>query len=521
MTQKKNILIKEYELIDAGFLGACDAVAETLGAEGKLAILENTDSNLPPIVTKDGVTVMKHIRFSNKFMNFGALQAIGGALRTLAKSGDSTTTTAVFMQGFIRKLPRSKFNKAVERGIYKGVEEVYAWMEGLSRKATSEDLARIAKIACNNDEDLSKTVMEAFLYAGEDGIVDVVQVENKESTELIRREGMFLDSHGYSSPYFINKEDKKACFEGENVAVICSATWEYEQKVINAVQSFYSQQPKSAPLLIFLERPHSDMTEKLVGIREVGFNICLVSTNGYDEKESETLLKDIATLTGASVYNPRNPDSQFVFGMADKITVTLENTSIVVNEIPSEIKETLSLLEGQEKRDERRIQRLKTKAGVIEVGGLTSSQSKEIFDRVEDAIASIKTTSVEGYIAGGGSALVYISGHMKRVLPKEEQVGYNLVREVLKEPLKRILKNGNRQTRTKWYQLFKTDYISPAKRQYGVGYNAATDKISNLIEDGVIDSKKSIRVALESSVERSVQQLNLGVIVSWPLSIEI
>lgn len=519
--QKKNILTKDYELIDAGFLGACDAVAETLGAEGKLAILENTDANLPPIVTKDGVTVMKHIRYSNKFMNFGALQAIGGALRTLAKSGDSTTTTAVFMQGFIRGLKRAQFNKAVERGIYTGVEEVYTHLENLTQKATPKDLERIAKIACNNDQELSKTVMEAFLYAGEDGIVDVVQVDNKEKTELTRREGMFLDSHGYSSPYFINKEDKKACFEGENVAVICSATWEYEPKVIDAVKNFYSQQDKSAPLLIFLERPHSDMTEKLVGIKEVGYNICLVSTNGYDEKESETLLKDIATLTGASVYNPRNPESQFIFGMADKITVTLENTSIVVNEVPEETKATLALLEGQEKKDERRIQRLKTKAGVIEVGGLTSSQQKEIFDRVEDAIASIKTTSVEGYIAGGGATLVYISGQMKQKLSKEEQVGYELVRKVLQEPLKRILKNGNRQTKTKWYQFHKTDYISPAKKEYGVGYNAVTDRISNLIEDGVIDSKKSIRVALESSVERSVQQLNIGVIVSWPLSIEI
>lgn len=514
MTQKKNILIKDYELIDAGFLGACDAVAETLGAEGKLAILENTDANLPPIVTKDGVTVMKHIRYSNKFMNFGALQAIGGALRTLAKSGDSTTTTAVFMQGFIRGLKRSDFNKAVERGIYTGVKEVYEQLDTLAEKATPKDLERIAKIACNNDQELAQTVIEAFLYAGEDGIVEVIQNESKEKTELVRREGMFLDSHGYSSPYFINKEDKKACFEGENVAVICSATWEFEPKVIDAIQNFYAQQPKTTPLIVFLERPHSDMTEKLIGIKEVGYNICLVSTNGYDEKESETLLTDIATMTGASIYNPRNPESQFVFGIADKITVTLENTSIVVNEVPQEIVETLSLLEGQEKKDVRRIQRLKTKAGVIEVGGLTSSQSKEIFDRVEDAIASIKTTSVEGYIAGGGATLAYISGQMRQTLPKEEQIGYDLVLEVLQEPLKRILKNGNREERTE-------EVLEAIRPKYGVGYNAVTDKISNLIEDGVIDSKKSIRVALESSVERSVQQLNIGVIVSWPLSIEI
>ena len=170
-----NILIKDYELIDAGFLGACDAVAETLGAEGKLAILENPESDKPPTVTKDGVTVMRHIRYSNKFMNFGALQAIGGALRTLEKSGDSTTTTAVFMQGFLRKIKRTDFNKAVERGINKAVEEVYSKLQELTKKADKKDLERIAKIACNNDVELSSTVMEAFNYAGDEGIVEVVK----------------------------------------------------------------------------------------------------------------------------------------------------------------------------------------------------------------------------------------------------------------------------------------------------------------------------------------------------------
>ena len=511
---KNNILIKEHELLDKGFLGACDAVAETLGAEGKLAILENTNTSELPIVTKDGVTVMKHIRYANKFMNFGALQAIGGCMRTLEKSGDSTTTTAVFMQGFLRKLPRDKFNKAVERGIYKGVDEVYKILSKLSKKANKRDLKQIARIACNNDKELSEVVIKAFDYADKGGIVEVLMVDNKEHTELVKRDGMFLDSHGYVSPYFINKEDKKACFEADKVAVICSATWEYEPKIINAVKLFYDQNPKQTPLVVFLERPHSDMTEKLVGIKGVGYNLCCVATNGYDEKESETLLTDIANLTGAVTYNPRNETSSLEIGYADKITVTLENTSIVVNEVPQITSETLKVLEGQDVKDVRRIKRLKTKAGVIEVGGLTPSQRKEIFDRVEDAVASIKTTSTEGFIAGGGATLVYISNVMNQTLNGEEQVGYELVREVLQEPLKRILKNGNREEKIQ-------EVLMSISKNYGVGYNAVTDTVSNLLTDGVIDSKKSIRIALESATERAVQQFNIGVIVTFPQNIEI
>ena len=198
MKNPQNILIKDHELLDKGFLAACDAVAETLGAEGKLAILENTNTNELPIVTKDGVTVMKHIRFSNKFMNFGALQAIGGAMRTLEKAGDSTTTTAVLMQGYVRGIERKSFNKAVERGVLKAVNEVYYHLKKLAKKSTKKDLRKIANIACNNDLQLSTTVMDAFDYAGKEGIVECIINEDSDITTLSRRDGMFLDSHGYT-----------------------------------------------------------------------------------------------------------------------------------------------------------------------------------------------------------------------------------------------------------------------------------------------------------------------------------
>ena len=133
---------------------------------------------------------------------------------------------------------------------------------------------------------------------------------------------------------------------------------------------------------------------------------------------------------------------------------------------------------------------------------------------MEDAIASIKTTSSEGFIAGGGATLTFISGLMNKKLPKEEQVGYDLVKEVLKEPQKRILKNANREKLTE-------KVVKNSLNTYGVGYNAVTDEISDLLKDGVIDSKKSIRIALESASERAIQQLNIGITVCFPKSIEL
>lgn len=514
---KSNILIRQTEKLDEGFLAACDAVAETLGAEGKLAVLQNPKENDPPIVTKDGVSVMKHIRFEDKTMNFGALQAIGGAVRTLERSGDSTTTTAVFMQGYLRNLERQDFNKSVERGILKGVEEVYQHLSNLAKLATKSDLERITQVAVNNDKDLASKVIQAFDYAGNEGVVEC-SITNRETTEFVEREGMFLESHGYTSPFFINREDKQVCYEAENVAVITIATWEYSQKLIDTIRIFYeSQGNRSTPLVVFIERPNSDITQKLVELRKINFNLCCVATNGYDEKESETLLNDIATLTGGEVYNPTVAGSKIVFGMAKKIVSTLENTSIIVEEVPQEIKDTVKKLESQEgKKDERRIKRLKTRAGVIEVGGFTEQQKKEVFDRVEDAIASVKTTKSEGFICGGGATLVHISGLMNTPPKGEEKKGYELVRKVLKEPFLRILKNANRYQKIDKSDKVNLDYLTPALSNYGIGYNAKTDKITNLIEDGIIDSKKSIRIALESATERAIQQFNIGVIVHFP-----
>lgn len=512
---KPNILIKDIKKLDSGFLKACDAVTETLGAEGKLALLENTNTNNPPIVTKDGVTVMQHVRFSNKTENFGALQAIAGSYVTLERAGDSTTTTAAFMQGYLRKLPRYKFNKKVEKGIKLGLEEVNYYLKKLALPTSNSSLKEIIKTSVNNDRKLSEVIYNAFIAAG-DNTVEVVKNKDLMDTMFVEQNGMYFDSHGYASPFFINRQEKTS-YDAENVAVICAAVWESDQKLIKAIQNIYQTSSKATPVVVFLERPNSDFTEKMINLKNIGCNICVVPVNGYDEYDSEMMLRDIAMLTGAKVYNPRDENPEFTLGVADKLIVTASTTTISVHEPPKEIQETITLLESAEKKDKRRIKRLKGKVVIIEVGGLNELQIKEEFDRVEDAIASVKSSKAEGFIAGGGATLVYISNLMTKY-PKNQEVrlGYELVKEVLKEPFIKILENANRKTKTKWWQFYYNDYITPTTKEYGVGYNAEKDEISNLFDDGVLDSKKSIRVALESATERAIQMFNIGVVVHFP-----
>jgi len=515
---KKNIFIGDMRRLDRGFLKACDAVTETLGAEGKLALLENPDRNSPPEATKDGVTVMQHIRFSNKTENFGALQAIAGCYVTLERAGDATTTTASFMQGYLRKLKRKHFNKKVEKGIKLGLKEVDRWLDALSLKTTNEDLQKIIKTSVNNDEKLSETIFNAFMASD---TVEVVKNKNLNSTKFVEQNGMYLENYGYVSPFFINKISKTS-FDSENASVLCASVWEKDIKVVNTVKTFFQTNPKETPLLVFIEQSNSEFIEQMISLKNIGCNICVVAVNGYNEYESETLLRDVALLTGAKVYNPRDEKPEIILGIADKAVVSFNSTTISVHTPPKEVEELLTELESADTKDEVRIKRLKGKVVIIEVGGMNASQIKEEFDRVEDAIASVKSSRAEGYITGGGATLVYISSNMKTKQETEEiQRGYDLVKEILKEPFIKILSNANRKTKLRWWQFWRTDYLASSIKEHGVGYNAVKDEVSDLLKDGVIDSKKSIRVALESATERAIQMFNINVVTHFPDSMSL
>jgi chaperonin GroEL len=507
---KNNILIKDYKALDRGFLGACDAVAETMGAEGKFALMDN--GNDAPITTKDGVSVAKGIRYSNKTENYGALQAITGAGLTLKKSGDSTTATMVFQQGYLRGIKRKKFNKAVERGIYKGVKEVYQQIDILSKEASQQDLEKIAITACNNDEILGKQIIEAYDYVGKGGIVEVIKGISTEHTKIIKQNGMKLENYGFSSMGFSNNDNVN--YSAEKVAVICAEIHGKHNSVKEAVKSFLQINGIASPIIIFTEKQNPDLKEDFLEFKKIGAkNICHVGFTANTEKEAVDLLKDIATLSGAKVFDPTIRDSQVILGFCDKVVSSSFSTIISVDTPPKEISELLSILEEQEVKDFSRIKRLKEKSVLIEVGGLTIDDIKERFDRVEDAVYSVRNTMSDGFIAGGGSSLAFIAKNMNtKLVNKEEQRGYNLVKRILDEPFYRILKNANRQQ--KWF--WQKNYIKHAKKTYGVGYNATLDRTSNLITDGVIDSAKSIKIALESATEIAIKMFNVGVIIHFP-----
>jgi chaperonin GroEL len=271
------------------------------------------------------------------------------------------------------------------------------------------------------------------------------------------------------------------------------------------------------PLVIITERPILELKEKLILFKKnLQYDVCMVNLSEGSDYDAETILTDIATLTGGEMFHPEaNP--KFVLGTADKVVISGETTLISVKEIPSKLEEIAESLRNRPKKtksDNDRLARLTGKSCIVEVGGLTPNDIKEKFDRVDDALNSVKSAIKEGYIAGGGSSFVYISNLLNTKLEnKDEQKGYNLVKKVIKEPFKQILRNANRKN---YDYLNEKPFSDYSKETYGIGYNTRLDKISNLIEDGVIDSAMSSRVALESATESAVKMFNTGVIVMYP-----
>jgi chaperonin GroEL len=518
--KQTNILIKEYEDFDAGYLGVCEAVCQTLGSEGKYALLDN--GNDAPILTKDGVSAALKVSYENKAMNFGAMQAKQGAVATLNKVGDATTTTLTFQKSFLLNFKRNDFNKAVERGINLAKDEVTEHIKRLRNVSDEKVLRNIAVTSCNNDEELGETIIDAFKIMGfkEDAFIETSQNPHSEKVTVIEQIGSEIKGHGYASPFFIN-QDNKGVFMGSNVAVLCMATHQNEPALYTFLkENFPKLRDANMPLLIITERPILELKEKLIMFRKVNYDVCMVNLSEGSDFEAEILLTDIATLTGGEMFHPES-NPKFVLGTADKVVVSGESTLISVKEVPSALEAiAVSLREKTKKTksDNERLARLTGKSCIIEVGGLTPNDIKEKYDRVDDALNSVKSAIKEGYISGGGSALVYISNLLTTKLKNsDEQKGYNLVKKVIQEPFQQILKNANRtdfESRD-WFRKSKL-YSDYAREVYGVGYNTRLDKVSNLIEDGVIDSAMSIRVALESATESAVKMLNTGVIIMYP-----
>jgi chaperonin GroEL len=479
-------------------------VKETLGPRGKNVVLEKKFG--APSSTKDGVTVAKEVELKDPLENMGAQIVKEVASKTSDVAGDGTTTATVLAQaiysGGLKYVTAGANPNLIKKGIDRGVEEVVKDLKKISREVTGEMIAQVGAISANSDESVGKIIAEAMDKVGKDGVITVEEAKGLETTmEVV--EGMQFD-RGYLSPYFITDPDRMECVL-ENPYILL-----HEKKISN-LREFLPLLENVAktgnPLVVVAEEVEGEALATLVVNKLKGtFHCCAVKAPGFGDRR-KAMLEDIATLTGGKVITEdigvklENVGLDWLGG-AKKVVVDKDNTTIVegggkeadvqarIKQIRAQIEETTSDYD-REKLQER-LAKMVGGVALIKVGAATEIELKEKKARVEDAMHATKAAVEEGIVPGGGVALLRCQKILEKLkLEGDVQIGVNIIKRALEEPLRQIANNAGHEG---------SIVVEKAKEmEQDMGFNALTEKFENMVKSGILDPTKVVRIALQNA----------------------
>jgi chaperonin GroEL len=482
-----------------------DAVKVTLGPKGRnIAIAKSFGSQ---VVTKDGVTVAKEIEEKDPFKNVGVEMIKEASSRVNDLAGDGTTTVTVLAQAIagvgFKNVTAGANPISLKRGLDKATDVV---LEELSKKAkkisSKEEIAQVATISTNNDSVLGEMIAGVFEKVGKDGVITVEEAKGFKD-EVEYTEGMEFDN-GYVSPYFVNNaETLEAVMDNPYIFIT-------DKKLSNLqdIQAIAEKVLGAAdrPLVIIAEEIENQALATLVVNKLRGtLDVVAVKAPGFGDRKKE-MLKDLAVLTGADFVSEElgktlESVDLIDLGSAKKVIVTKEKTIIVegkgekknledrIKEIKAQIENTTS--EYDKEKLQERLAKLAGGVAVIKVGAASEVEAKEKKMRIEDALNATRAAIEEGVVAGGGLAL----HNAKKVLDKvkledaEEQLGVEILRSVLSEPLKQIVENAG-----------EDGAVIASKCEGSTGYNAKTGEFVDMIKEGIIDPVKVTRLVLTNAV---------------------
>ena len=508
-----------------------DAVKITLGPKGRNVVLDKKYGS--PTITKDGVTVAKEIELKDARENMGAQMVREVASKTSDVAGDGTTTATVLAQAIFREgvktVAAGANPMALKRGIDKAVERATREIKKMSKPVTGEMIAQVGTISANGDHSIGELIAEAMDKVGKDGVITVEESKTME-TALEVVEGMQFD-RGYLSPYFVtDAETMKAVLE--NPVILLS------EKKISAMRDMLPILEQVAklgkPILIIAEDVEGEALATLVVNRLRGtINVAAVKAPGFGDRR-KAMLEDIAVLTGGKVIsedlgikleNVKLED----LGTARRVTIDKENTTIIdgggetkdlqgrVKTLKTQIEDSTSDYD-REKLQER-LAKLVGGVAVIRVGAATETELNEKKARVEDAMHATRAAVEEGIVPGGGVVFIRAA----KVLDKfklfdtnnedepagdaDEQIGVNIVKRALEEPLRQIVSNAGKEGAVIVEKV-------RAEKNPNIGYNAVTEKFEDLVAAGVIDPAKVTRCALQNAASIAGLMLTTEALIS-------
>jgi len=481
-----------------------NAVRVTLGPKGRNVVIDKKFG--APTITKDGVTVAKEIELDDPRENMGAQMVREVASKTSDIAGDGTTTATVLAQAIVtqglKNVTAGANPMEIKRGIDAGVIQVVEFLKNLSKDVqSSNEIAQVGTISANNDKAIGDLIAEAMDKVGKDGVITVEESKTMD-THLETVEGMQFD-RGYLSPYFVtNAENMETLLEDVLILI-------YDKK-ISTMKDLLPILEKSSqtgrPLLIIAEDVDGEALATLVVNRLRGtLKVAAVKAPGFGDRR-KAMLEDIAVLTGATVvsedqgYKLENATLEYL-GTAKTIIIDKDNTTIVdgagekekltarINEIKVQVDNTTSDYD-REKLQER-LAKLAGGVAVLNVGAATEIEMKEKKARVEDALHATRAAVAEGIIPGGGVALLRAAQVLEIALEGDQQLGIDILRRALEEPIRQISKNAG------WEDSIVVQKVKDGKDDFG--FDARAEDFKNLLKAGILDPTKVARIALENA----------------------
>ena len=503
-----------------------DAVKITLGPKGRNVVIDKKFGS--PTITKDGVTVAKEIELKDSLENMGAQMVREVASKTSDVAGDGTTTATVLAQAIFREgvktVAAGANPMALKRGIDKAVVRATEEIKRMKKDVKGDMIAQVGTISANGDSTIGNIIAEAMNKVGKDGVITVEESKTME-TSLEVVEGMQFD-RGYLSPYFVTDPERMEVTL-ENPLILI------HEKKISSMKDLLPLLEQIAkmgkPMLIIAEDVEGEALATLVVNKLRGtLNIAAVKAPGFGDRR-KAMLEDIAILTdgkvisedlGIKLENVKLED----LGRAKKITIDKDNSTIVegagkhadiegrVKTLRVQIDDTTSDYD-REKLQER-LAKLVGGVAVIKVGAATETEMKEKKARVEDAMHATRAAVEEGIVPGGGVALVRAAKALEKFLTNkegegdpDEQIGVNIVRRALEEPLRQIVQNAGKEG------AVVVERVRSEKNE-NFGFNAQTERYEDLVKAGVIDPAMVTRIALQNAASIAGLMLTTEAMVS-------
>ena len=483
-----------------------NAVKATLGPKGRNVIIDKSYG--APRTTKDGVTVAKEIELDDKFENMGAQMVREVAQKTNDMAGDGTTTATVLAHAILRegmKAVAAGMNPMdLKRGIEKAVSQV---VEDINKKAKkvkdAAEIGQVGTVAANGEKSIGAMIAKAMQKVGNEGVITVEEAKSLE-TELDVVEGMQFD-RGYLSPYFITNAEKMTVELEEPYILIHEKKLGSLQALLPVLEAIVQT---GKPLLIVAEEIEGEALATLVVNKlRGGLKVAAVKAPGFGDRR-KAMLEDIGVLTRGQVISEDlgiklENVTLDMLGQAKRVSITKEHTTVIdgagkkkdiearVAQIKAQIEETTS--DYDKEKLQERLAKLAGGVAVIKVGGATEVEVKERKDRVDDALNATRAAVEEGIVPGGGVMLLKA---IKAITVKgdnaDQEAGINIVRRALQAPIRQIAENAGVEGSIVVGRVLDD-------RSTSFGYDAQADEYGDMIEKGIIDPAKVVRIALQDA----------------------